>query len=98
MDAAFERRFLYKIDFEKPEIITRKEIWLSMIADLNEEDAHILALRYDFSGGQIENIARKISVHQVLSGKSPSLDEMIRFCNEEIINKDRTKQIGFMVS
>ncbi|MCL2185512.1 MAG: ATP-binding protein [Treponema sp.] len=98
MDAAFERRFLYKIDFEKPEITTRKEIWLSMITDLNEEDAHILALRYDFSGGQIENIARKISVHHVLSGITPSLEEMIRFCNEEVIHKDGGRQIGFLAS
>ncbi|MCL2804969.1 MAG: ATP-binding protein [Treponema sp.] len=98
MDAAFERRFLYKIEFEKPEIITRKSIWLSMMPDLREEDAHSLALRYDFSGGQIENIARKVSVYHVLSGNGPSLEEMIRFCDEEVIYKNGAKQIGFLAS
>jgi hypothetical protein len=98
MDAAFERRFLYKIEFEKPEIVTRKAIWLSMMPDLNEKNAHTLALRYDFSGGQIENVARKVSVHHVLSGNSPSLEEMTRFCDEETIFKDGAKQIGFVCS
>jgi len=96
MDPAFERRFLYKIEFEKPEIVTRKAIWLSMIPELSEENVNILALRYDFSGGQIENIARKVSVHHVLSGNNPSLEEMLRFCNEENINKNSLKKIGFL--
>ncbi|MDR2543782.1 MAG: ATP-binding protein [Treponema sp.] len=98
MDAAFERRFLYKIDFEKPELDTRKSIWLSMVSGLDKDFAHTLAFRYDFSGGQIENIARKISVHQVLSGLTPSLEEMIRFCDEENINRQSVKQIGFLAA
>jgi len=98
MDTAFERRFLYKIDFEKPETATRREIWLSLIPDLNEEYAHSLSTRYDLSGGQIENIARKVSVHNVLSGNTPSLEEMTRFCDEETIYKDGSKKIGFMAS
>ncbi|MCL2880696.1 MAG: ATP-binding protein, partial [Treponema sp.] len=55
MDAAFERRFLYKIEFEKPEAAVRKEIWKSMMPYLNDEDAITLSGRFDFSGGQIEN-------------------------------------------
>ena len=94
LDSAFERRFLYKIDFEKPEVATRRNIWQSMISALDNEDAGSLAGRFDFSGGQIENIARKYTVYQVLSGNAPSLDEMIRFCEEETI-KEHVKQIGF---
>ena len=59
MDKAFERRFLYKIEFSKPEKNIRKMLWKSMMPDLNEEDALALASRFDFSDGQIENIARK---------------------------------------
>jgi len=73
MDIALERRFLYKIEFEKPEITTRKAIWSSMIPELSEDDAHKLALCYDFSGGQIENIARKLAFSQVISGKPMSM-------------------------
>ena len=93
MDAAFERRFLYKIEFDKPETETRKAIWTSLIAGLPDEDAWTLASRFDFSGGQIENIARKSTVHQVLSGKTPILDDMIKFCTDECLGRE--KKIGF---
>jgi len=95
MDTAFERRFLYKIEFEKPEPVIRKEIWLSLIPTLSEEKALNLSARFDFSGGQIENIARKCTVHQVLSGNIPSLEEMIQFCDEETFYKENTRRIGF---
>ena len=96
-DPAFERRFLYKIEFNKPDAETRKSIWLSMISNLNEDDALHLASKYDFSGGQIENISRKITVHQVLSGNQPNLDEIVQFCANEHYVKN-SKQIGFTVS
>jgi hypothetical protein len=95
MDKAFERRFLYKIDFEKPDAETRKSIWRSLINSLSDEDAGILSSRFDFSGGQIENISRKTIVHQVLSGKAPGLDDLIKFCNEECLKRDVIKIIGF---
>jgi hypothetical protein len=95
MDSAFERRFLYKIEFEKPEAETRKAIWHSLISELSEEDALELASRFDFSGGQIENISRKSTVHNVLSGNIPSLEELIKFCSEEFSNNENMKKIGF---
>lgn len=58
MDKAFERRFLYKVKFEKPDLHGRLQIWQTMIPSLNDADASFLAARYDFSGGEIENIAR----------------------------------------
>ena len=57
-DEAFARRFIFKVEFEKPEPETRAKIWQSMIDGLSDEDALTLAGRYDFSGGNIENIAR----------------------------------------
>ena len=98
LDAAFERRFLYKIEFEKPEAETRKAIWLSLIPGLSDEDASALSSRFDFSGGQIENIARKFSVHQVLTGNNPSLEEMMGLCAGESVSREEVKQIGFAAS
>ena len=73
MDPAFERRFLYKINFHKPDCATRLLIWQSMMPDLKESEATILAERYDFSGGQMENITRKSTVEQILTGQNPTL-------------------------
>jgi SpoVK/Ycf46/Vps4 family AAA+-type ATPase len=95
MDAAFERRFLYKIKFEKPDTETRKAIWRSIIGSLSDDEAGILANRYDFSGGQIENIARRSTVHRVLSGKLPALEELLKFCDMESTGRKNGKKLGF---
>ena len=95
LDSAFERRFIYKIEFEKPDAETRKTIWRSLLDDISDEDALALASRFDFSGGQIENIARKSTVHRVLCGKAPALKDLERFCTEECVNNENAKKIGF---
>ena len=59
LDPAFERRFLYKIEFPKPTPNESQHIWLSMLPDISEQEAYNLAKQYSFCGGQIENIARK---------------------------------------
>jgi hypothetical protein len=95
MDTAFERRFLYKIEFAKPNLEARKSIWTSLIPCLADADACELAKRFDLSGGQIENIARKRTVENVLSGEEPSLETLISFCREELQGKGMAKKIGF---
>ena len=95
-DDAFARRFLFKVEFSKPETPTRAKIWQSMVEDLSEEDALTLASRYDFSGGNIENIARKAAVGYVLSGQKAGLDELVKYCDEETLSSSRAgRRIGF---
>ena len=98
MDKAFERRFLYKVEFKKPNLIARQKIWESIMPDISSKDAQILAEQYDFSGGQIENIARRYSVSEILSGGKPSIDEILEFCLEEKMGMDENQgsRIGFM--
>ena len=56
----------------------------------------MLADRYAFSGGNIENIARKSTVAYVLSGKEPSLETLDSYCREEILNRNgKRNRIGF---
>jgi len=95
MDKAFERRFLYKIEFEKPDLETRKSIWKSIIPALSENEIDVLAGKYEFSGGQIENIARRRTVAAVLNDSPPTLERLIEFCNEEKSENVETVKIGF---
>ena len=96
MDKAFERRFLYKIEFAKPSLSAKSLIWQSMIPELSQEDATSLAQKYDFSGGQIENIARKQIVDNIITGKTFSLDSLDRHCGSELIDKEVPRRaIGF---
>ena len=94
-DDAFARRFLFKVEFERPEAATRAKIWRSMMDDISEEDALTLANKYDFSGGNIENIVRKSVVGYVISGKKASLCDLISFCDEELLSSCRHCHIGF---
>ena len=96
LDTAFERRFLYKIKFEKPTEEARAHIWHSMIPDLNNQQAHALASKYDFSGGQIENIARHYTIDVILHGHSEdALPMLIRHCDNERLEGTRSTKIGF---
>lgn len=96
MDKAFERRFLYKIEFTKPSMEAKSMIWRSMIPELSEANATTLAQKYDFSGGEIENIARKHIVEHIITGAPISMDELYRHCDSEYIGKPTIRRaIGF---
>ena len=95
LDKAFERRFLYKIEFHKPTAETRKEIWQTLIPSLKPDEAKELADKYDFSGGEIENISRKYTVENILYGDTLSLSDLHRFCQTEKLDHNQRKRIGF---
>ena len=95
-DDAFARRFLFKVEFDKPEVPTRAKIWQAMVDGLSEEDALVLAERYDFSGGNVENVARKAAVGYVLSGQKAGLDALMGYCDEEMLSSAKSaRKIGF---
>ena len=97
LDKAFERRFIYKIEFERPTVEAKQQIWKSMIPALSDEQAHSLAKDYDLSGGQIENVARKRTVELILSGNEPTPEQMREYCEGEMLNakQDKRVKIGF---
>ena len=95
-DEAFARRFIFKVEFSTPEAETRSKIWKSMVGSLSEEEAAELGDSYVFSGGNIENIARKSAVGYVLSGKKADIGELRKYCDEEMLSSQKqTRRIGF---
>lgn len=95
LDKAFERRFIYKIEFCRPTKEVKCAIWKSMMPELTDEMAQHLSDSFDFSGGQIENIARKSAVEKILSGKNPTEVQLNEFCQQEAINNTKFRKIGF---
>lgn len=95
LDKAFERRFLFKIEFNKPNYEVKAKLWHSMLKDLSDEQAMFLARNYDFSGGQIENIARKNTIDYILTGNTPSLEQIESYCKVELLDNSQRKRIGF---
>ena len=96
LDKAFERRFLYKVRFDKPSLEVKRQIWKSMMPDITDANAAYLADKFELSGGQIENVARKKTIQNILSGTEPAIEDLIKYCCEEEIgaNKER-RRIGF---
>jgi SpoVK/Ycf46/Vps4 family AAA+-type ATPase len=97
MDKAFERRFLYKIKFNKPSLEARSNIWKTMIPALSEDESTALASKYDFSGGQIENIARHYAINTVLHGDDADrLASLFAYCDGEKFEQKECRKIGFV--
>lgn len=86
LDSAFDRRFLYKVEFHQPSVEAKTHIWKVFLPDLNTADARWLARSFDFSGGQIENIARKVMVDHLLFGDTPDLARIEEICIKEQIS------------
>jgi SpoVK/Ycf46/Vps4 family AAA+-type ATPase len=96
MDKAFERRFLYKIKFEKPTMEARLNMWHDMIPELDENDTQIIAEMFNFSGGQIENIARRYTIDSILNESSANrLESLISFCEDEVVDYKPKRKIGY---
>lgn len=95
LDGAFERRFLFKIRYDKPTIEAKTNIWRNKLPVLSEEDAKTLAASYEFSGGQIDNIVRKAMMQEIVKGEKPTLYSLKAMCNEEKISKKSHNRIGF---
>ena len=95
LDSAFERRFLFKIKFDNPSFDAKRSIWSDKLPWMNETDVNTLAKEYDFSGGQIDNISRKISITEIIDGIKPNFNEIKEMCNNEKCMGYVSGRIGF---
>jgi SpoVK/Ycf46/Vps4 family AAA+-type ATPase len=93
-DPAFERRFLFKVEFRQPDIETKAKIWKLKLPILTSDQFNALAVRYNFSGGQIDNIVRKAEIHEIVHGLTTSYETIIEYCNEELLQRKRV-EVGF---
>ena len=97
-DAAFERRFLYKMRFQRPEAAVRARLWKSVVDSLSNDDCRILAEEFpNFAGGQIMNIGRKVVIDKVLHSCNIDLQRMREFCVQETI-APKHNQVGFRIN
>ena len=95
LDTAFERRFLFKVPFQTPSTTIRAKIWKLKLPSLTAEECQFLAEKFDFSGGQIDNIVRKNEIQEIIHSTSADLESIRSFCAEESLVDKRTR-IGFI--
>jgi SpoVK/Ycf46/Vps4 family AAA+-type ATPase len=94
LDTAFDRRFLFKICFEKPDIQSKTEIWKLKLPELSEPECMRLAKTFDFSGGQIDNIIRKYQIEGIIHQSDLCFEKILELCTYEHVGKEK-KVIGF---
>jgi SpoVK/Ycf46/Vps4 family AAA+-type ATPase len=92
LDRAFDRRFLFKIKFNRPSVESRAAIWQDKMSNISPEDAIALSKEFELSGGQIDNVIRKAEIQMLLKN---TLEELKQFCAQEIILQKGFASIGF---
>lgn len=95
LDPAFERRFLFKLKFDKPTVDAKQSIWKSKLSWLSDDECRKLASDYDFSGGEIDNIACKAVMDEVLNGKRPDFNFIVDACKSERFAGVKHAKVGF---
>jgi SpoVK/Ycf46/Vps4 family AAA+-type ATPase len=95
LDTAFERRFLFKIEFRKPDVTIKAQIWKSKLPALTMLECEALASQFDLSGGQIDNIIRKSEIYEIIHGLTVDFGHLVEFCEKEFLLKSQRVMIGF---
>lgn len=95
LDVAFERRFLYKVQFEKPEAEIRIKIWKQYLPQFSDEQLNQLLNRFDFTAAEIKNISRKLALSKLMNEEEDPFQLAMSFCNSERLDSNRIVRIGF---
>ena len=96
IDGAFDRRLLFKQKFELPNTETRAKIFKVQFPETNEELLNKVCQDYDLSGGQIQNIKRKLMADQILFGDSFITDQLLlEYIENEFGFRTNKNKIGY---
>ena len=98
LDSAFERRFLFKVGFERPGEAVTAKIWQQYFRGLPEVEAMRLAKKYPFSPGEISNVQRKYIIEKALGCNKSRLSLIEDIAINEKIETQRVaglKTVGF---
>jgi hypothetical protein len=95
MDGAFERRWLMKFEFEAPNDIAKISIWKSAIKGLRRQEALALVQQFGFTPAEINNVARRFMVENLLGLQKTRLETLIELCKTEHYQNMAQSNIGF---
>lgn len=81
LDAAFDRRFLYKVSFTQPERPVRKKILEQAFPGCEHGVLDTLVNQYPLTGGQIMNVKKKLTIQLLLQpilNKEAILQQLVK--------------------
>ena len=94
MDSAFDRRILYKLNFEKPDKTTRFSILKEQFPIVEEDFLRKVSADHSLTGGQIVNVKKRCVTEQLLFGSETSNPEKFLFYVEQELNFRKTDKPG----
>jgi SpoVK/Ycf46/Vps4 family AAA+-type ATPase len=94
-DRAFERRFLFKVQFNQPNKMALGQIWKSKMPSLKPSEIELLTQKFHLTGAQVDNIVRKALIDQHAMGRKVVLDDLIGYCEKEIGYGPNRNVLGF---
>jgi AAA+ superfamily predicted ATPase len=97
IDGAFDRRLVYKHKFDLPDTQTKIKILADQFPEINLENITKFGKEYNLTGGQIQNIKKKLSTDYILFDKDiNALDNIEQYIKDEVYFREEQKQkIGF---
>jgi hypothetical protein len=98
MDSAFERRWLIKIDFNKPTASALAGIWKKYVPELSLDEIQLLLGDFSLSPGEVMNVVKRLEIERLLGLDGAVFSAVYELCTTEKFNTTAIKQIGFMPS
>nr|MBP9121051.1 AAA family ATPase [Ignavibacterium sp.] len=97
LDKAFERRFLWKIKFQVPELAVRIDLLNMRFNNVKREELIKFAERFPLTGAQIENLYKKVMIVNSLGTSENQAELMEEFAKQEIFSMENNKtKIGYL--
>jgi hypothetical protein len=94
LDSAFERRFIFKIEFPRPDKTIRQKIWKSKLPELTTSIADELAKRFELTGGEIDIQIRQFLLKKVLNKKVNAYQALMESC-KKVKGLTTKSKVGF---
>ncbi|MCA6485278.1 MAG: ATP-binding protein, partial [Chitinophagaceae bacterium] len=98
LDDAFDRRFLYKVQFNRPKIEVRRKIFQQAFPDCEQSFLEQQLQGFDLTGGQIMNVKKKMTI-TLLIEPGRTLQELLPQLIREEVSLSSPSQpapIGFV--
>ena len=98
LDTAFDRRFLYKVEFNKPSYNVRQLILRNAFSEFADETLKLINDSFELTGGQILNIKKKLFISSLLQSNQTIEEVLFQLCKDEfsLKNNHTSNPIGFI--
>jgi len=88
LDAAFMRRLRFIVEFPRPDVAAREQIWRQCLPaeshELNDTDFRQLARRLDLTGGQIRQVTLRAAFIAAAANKQINLEHVVQAARAEL--------------